>query len=448
MQAAVERHAGGELGDVQRARLVVVELGERRERVGGAAGGDDVGARLRVRRRERGGVAVADPERLLPLAHGDPEADAPDQLAGRAAQDLRGALGERERPDERQRGAAGRRARVGLVDHARGERVALAGVGVLAVDPHRDGRGGRAGAADHRGARVVGDRAEVVADGGELVGRAGVVARVGVRDHRVDVGVLQQQRAQAGVLERVAEAPHAVAVDVGDRPDRADREVARGVADAHRRARPRRGGGERVERQRGGDEHLAPARVPRARARQPRGDPAAQAGDRQRLGQRQHAPDARLARDRLPSRCVGRVGEDLLDRRRQHGLAAVLADRLGDRAGVLPVAVDRRAREAGADAGAVDRGAGHADEDPRAVVARRVAREDVDDLDVERADVGAADDRVARALHARPQLRERHDRVARQRRARRDAREDGRSEGGGEVAGAHGRRHCSARILV
>ena len=239
---------------------------------------------------------------------------------------------------------------------------------------------------DHRGARVVGDRAEVVADGGELVGRAGVVARVGVRDDGVDVGVLQQQRAQARVLERVAEAPHAVAVDVGDRPDRADREVARGVADAHRRARPRRGGGERVERQRGGDEHLAPPRLPCARARQPRGDPAAQAGDGQRLGQRQHAPDARLARDRLPSRCVGRVGEDLLDRRRQHGLAAVLADRLGDRARVLPVAVDRRAREARADAGAVDRGAGHADEDPRPVVAGRVAREDVDDLDVERAD--------------------------------------------------------------
>ena len=55
-------------------------------------------------------------------------------------------------------------------------------------------------------------------------------------------------------------------------------------------------------------------------------------------------------------------------------------------------------------------------------------------------------DRVARALHAGPHLRQRHDRVARQRRARRDAREDGRSEGGGEVASAHGRRHCSARI--
>ena len=127
--------------------------------------------------------------------------------------------------------------------------------------------GRRSGAADHRGARVVGDRAEVVADGGELVGRAGVVARVGVGDHRVDVGVLQQQRAQARVLERVAEAPHAVAVDVGDRPDRADGEVARGVADAHRRARPRRGGGERVERQRGGDEHLAAAPGERAPAR-------------------------------------------------------------------------------------------------------------------------------------------------------------------------------------
>jgi hypothetical protein len=103
VQAAVERHAGGELGDVQPARLVVVELGERRESVRRGARGDDVGARLRVRRRERGGVAVADPERPLPLAHGDPEADAADQLPGRAAQDLRRALGERERRDERQR---------------------------------------------------------------------------------------------------------------------------------------------------------------------------------------------------------------------------------------------------------------------------------------------------------------------------------------------------------
>ena len=213
------------------------------------------------------------------------------------------------------------------------------------------------GAADDGGGRVVGDRPEVVADGGELVGRAGVVARVRVRDHRVDVGVLEQQRAQAAVLERVAEAPHAVAVDVGDGADRADREVARRVADAHRRAGARRGAGKGVS----GIAGAASTVPPRLRARLgelPR-EPAVEPGDRQRLGQRQHAPDPRAAgvaaRDRLAARRVGRVGEDLLDRRREHGLAAVLADRLGDRAGVAPAAVDRRAGEARADAGAVDR---------------------------------------------------------------------------------------------
>ena len=185
----------------------------------------------------------------------------------------------------------------------------------------------------------------------------------------------------------------------------------------------------------------------RARLGQRGGEPAVEARDGQRRGQRQHAPDrARAARDRLAARRVGRVGEDLLDRRGEHGLAAVLADRLGDRAGVAPVAVDRRAREAGPDAGAVDRLAGHADEDPRPVVGRRVARDDVDDLDVERADLRPPDHRVAGALHARPQLRQRHDRIAGVRDARSDAREEGRPEGGGEEAGAHQRRHCSAGI--
>ena len=88
-QAAAELHARGELGDVERARLVVVELGERGQRVGGAAGGDDVGARLGVRRRERGDVAVAEPQRALALAQRDPDADRAAQLAGRAAQDRR-----------------------------------------------------------------------------------------------------------------------------------------------------------------------------------------------------------------------------------------------------------------------------------------------------------------------------------------------------------------------
>ena len=119
---------------------------------------------------------------------------------------------------------------------------------------------------------------------------------------RVDVGVLQQQRAQARVLERVAEAPHAVAVDVGDGADRADREVARGVADAHRRARAAAAaagngpsgsaGAASTWRRPGG---RAPARASRAAS------PRAQAGDRQRLGERQHAPDRAMRARRSAS---------------------------------------------------------------------------------------------------------------------------------------------------
>ena len=96
-QAALQLHARGELGDVERARLVLVELDDRRQRVGGAAGGDDVGARLGIGRRDRGHVAVAEAQRALALAQRDLDADRAAQLAGRAAEDRRGALGDRER---------------------------------------------------------------------------------------------------------------------------------------------------------------------------------------------------------------------------------------------------------------------------------------------------------------------------------------------------------------
>ena len=82
---------------------------------------------------------------------------------------------------------------------------------------------------------VVGDRPEVVDRAGELVG-ADAVGLDGVVDDRRDVGVLQQQRALARAVEGVPEGPHLVAVHVGDRADRRERDVAAGDAHADGRA--------------------------------------------------------------------------------------------------------------------------------------------------------------------------------------------------------------------
>src|ERR671936_1871066 len=63
-----------------------------------------------------------------------------------------------------------------------------------------------------------------------------------------------------------------------------------------------------------------------------------------------------------PSRAVS---EDLLDRRGEHYLVAVVAESLRDRARVAAVANDRRAREALADSARVNRRARCANEDAR-----------------------------------------------------------------------------------
>ena len=98
--------------------------------------------------------------------------------------------------------------------------------------------------------------------------------------------------------------------------------------------------------------------------------------------------------------------------------------------------VDRRAAEAGADARGVDRRAGHGHDDAR-TVGPRLGVHDVDDLDGERADRGAADDRVAGALHAGADLRQRHDRVPGE--GRRGGDQRGRDGGGEEGTEAHRR---------
>ena len=264
----------------------------------------------------------------------------------------------------------------------------------------------RAEAADDRRGGVVGERADVVAGDRELVRAAGE-RRVRVVDDLEDVGVLEQQRARAGALERVAERPHARRRRCRRRC-RSRRCAGRRSSSRPRRRRPGRSvcGGKLPSGPAGtastGRPTFAAGPLERAGRAARR-----QAGDRQRADQRlaplggcggsPRGPAARArsrsARRRSPAsalRRVVRVREDRLDRRREHGLAAVLADRLRDRAdvalhAVAVGAVDRRAREARADAGRVDRRARDRDEDPRAV--RRPGPVDhVDDVDVERAD--------------------------------------------------------------
>ena len=62
---------------------------------------------------------------------------------------------------------------------------------------------------------------------------AGALDPERVVDDRVDPGVLQQQRAPAGGVERMPERPDPRAVDVRHGADRAGREVAGGQADGH-----------------------------------------------------------------------------------------------------------------------------------------------------------------------------------------------------------------------
>ncbi len=254
------------------------------------------------------------------------------------------------------------------------------------------------------------------------------------------VGVLEQQRAPADAVERVAEAPHAVAVRVGHGPDRARRDVPGGVADAERAARQQLLHRERAERPGGRRQDQPPARGRRLleRVAEARVEPGHRDRRRERAGLREHPGRPRRRRTGRARRVDG-VAEDRLDRRREHDLAAVLADRLGDRADharrPLGVgAVDRRAGEARPDARLVDRRPGRTDHDPRSR-ARGAVVDHVHHLDRERRDLRPAHDRVARALQPGPDVAERHHGIAGDR-VRRGQEQGG--DGGGDESSAHG----------
>ncbi len=92
-----------------------------------------------------------------------------------------------------------------------------------------------------------------------------------VADHPEDVGVLQEQRAPAEAVERVSEGVDLVAVAVGDRADRAERDVAGRERRGHGGAREqllRRVAADRAGRR---GQHRAPgaARGPASRRRVP-----------------------------------------------------------------------------------------------------------------------------------------------------------------------------------
>jgi hypothetical protein len=108
------------------------------------------------------------------------------------------------------------------------------------------------------------------------------------------------------------------------------------------------------------------------------------------------------------------VGEDLLDRGGEDHVVAVVAEALGDGAGVAAPANDRGAREPLADPALVHRGPRRPDQDAWAAKSR-LAGDHVENLHVERRDLRTADDRQPSAAHSRPNLGQRHDRIGRDR---------------------------------
>ena len=209
--------------------------GGRRVHPGGEA--DRVAGRAeeRVHDRRRQ-VAVAEPGRAVgALGERDPQAHLAGQPAGCAAHGAARGLGDRQRGDGVERREPGRVVDVGLVGDRRQELLGDARVVIDADRAHRGRARQRADRADDRGERVVRHGADVVAGGGVLV-RPARDRGIRLADDPVDVGVLEEQVARAGALERVAERPHAGAVGVGDRADRPQPQVAARVADGDGRA--------------------------------------------------------------------------------------------------------------------------------------------------------------------------------------------------------------------
>ena len=252
-------------------------------------------ARERVRARRRGRHSAAEAHRASELAQRDRRRTSRPSAA-RARRRARSARPRRPPPSPRGRAPTARpggrrRPRRRL----RAQDARAAGVAVARGDPQREVRRQRAEPPGDRVEAVGGDRADVVAGRAELVGRQlGRAERV--VDDRVDEGVLQEQRAPAGAVERVAEEPDVAGVGVGDGADRADADVAGGHADGDRRAgheRLRRRSRPRAARRAGvtsvrpalraARTNIVASDGPHARQRQRRGEAVA-AGDARARG--------------------------------------------------------------------------------------------------------------------------------------------------------------------
>ena len=401
------------------------------------------------------------------LAERDPHAHRAGQPAGRAAQHAAGGLRDRQR--------------------ARRRRAAVKPVGwstsALVGDRGLDEPGWRRcrGRWRRRRTGVVGGSAPTrptIAANASLVSVPSVVARRAraCTSRRVERRVRVVDRpcrrrrpgaaaARAGALERVAERPHAVGVGVRDGPDRAEPDVAARVA-APTRRRP------------GAASAAGSCRAARRARRSPAGRSARRSrssarpsaaltrrDDRQRRGERlgalrcacagcaAAARGERAVAGVARPRRVDRVGEHRLDRRREHAscrrtrrstprsrrCCAARRCRRGSRSasrekpGPMPVA-----STAGPDT---------RDEHPRdrrsagvAVDRRRRSRRRTSEI------VGAAHHRVAGALHAGADLRQRHDRVAGEGRRGRSERGRERWRRAGRALTAHrSAARCSAR---
>ena len=227
----------------------------------------------------------------------------------------------------------------------RGRHLDAPRVPVVGHDPQGHQARERPDSADDRVGGVVGQGPQVVARRGELVAaHSQVVETERVTDDRVDVGVLDEQRAAAGAVQGMPEGPQPVAVGVRDRPDRREPDVAAGQPGRHRRAGPqglrREGGGGR----RRSDDQGAVGSL--ARHREGAGHRAADAAHGERSGQRASRSQQRSGRGaRPPAGRASRRGSPRSAVARTVVLA-VVAQPVGDRADDARHAVVVRAVDA------------------------------------------------------------------------------------------------------
>ena len=182
---------------MQHAERIALEERGRRRDVGGQRAGERVG-RAALHR-----VVLAEADRLGELAQRDRHTHLAGLARGRAAEHVDAASATAaDAAMARIDGPAGRPTSPSLTTRVVRLRDAP-GVEILREDLEREARRQRADSAGDGAQRVVGHRADVVAGRAELVGRQ--LGRAdGVVDDRVDVRVLEKQRAAAGAVERSA----------------------------------------------------------------------------------------------------------------------------------------------------------------------------------------------------------------------------------------------------